>query len=112
MSQTELKTSADAASNEGAEGEIRLAAGQQVSMRMWRDEAPNADKPPRRNRYETVGYVLKGRAELVVDGQTVPLGPGDSWLVPAEAEHTYRILERFTAIEATSPPAALHGDEG
>jgi mannose-6-phosphate isomerase-like protein (cupin superfamily) len=35
----------------------------------------------------------------------VTLAPGDSYLVPAGAEHTYRILETFTAVEATSPPA-------
>ncbi len=37
------------------------------------------------------------------------LEPGDSWLVPAGAEHTYRILETFTAVEATSPPAWCAG---
>ena len=56
-----------------------------------------------------VGYVIKGRAELTVEGQTVTLGPGDSWVVPRGAEHTYRILETFTAVEATHPPAHVHG---
>jgi hypothetical protein len=33
--------------------------------------------------------------------------------VPADAEHRYRVLEPFTAIEATSPPAQVHGrDQG
>jgi quercetin dioxygenase-like cupin family protein len=39
----------------------------------------------------------------------VILEPGDSWLVPPGAEHSYAILERFTAIEATAPPAQVHG---
>lgn len=30
-------------------------------------------------------------------------------LVPAGAEHEYKIVERFTAIEATAPPAEIHG---
>ena len=65
---------------------------------------------PRRGRdYEMVGYVLAREAELVVEGQTVILEPGDSWLVPAGAEHAYRILSEFTAVEATSPPAQVHG---
>ena len=59
--------------------------------------------------YETVGYVISGRAELDLEGQTVRLEPGDSWLVPAGARHTYRILEPFTAVEATAPPAQVHG---
>lgn len=38
-----------------------------------------------------------------MDGQTVNLKPGDSWLVPAGARHAYRIIEEFTVVEATSP---------
>jgi len=29
--------------------------------------------------------------------------------VPQGAEHSYRILEEFTALEATAPPAHAHG---
>ena len=75
---------------------------------MWKDEAPTDDKSPHKNDYETVGYVISGRAELHVEGQTVTLAPGESWLVPAGAEHHYTILEPFTAVEATAPPARMH----
>jgi quercetin dioxygenase-like cupin family protein len=37
----------------------------------------------------------------------VLLEPGDSWLVPKGAVHTYKILKSFTALEATSPPAEV-----
>ena len=96
-------TSADAPSS--AEGEVRLAVGERVGLRMWRDEPPNAGKPPRQHDYEVVGYALSGRAELEIEGETVELKGGDSWLVPAGASHTYRILETFSAVEATAPPA-------
>ena len=89
----------------GPHGEIALAQGERLGMRMWRAEEPNADKPMSASPHETVGYVISGRAELVVGGETVPLAAGDSYCVPAGAEHTYRILETFTAIEATAPPA-------
>jgi quercetin dioxygenase-like cupin family protein len=82
-----------------------------MSMRLWRDEAPTQGKPSRKHDYEVVGYVISGRAELEVEGQTVRLEPGDSWVVSAGAEHTYRILETFTAVEATAPPAQVHGRE-
>jgi quercetin dioxygenase-like cupin family protein len=85
-----------------------LVSGKRVSLRLWRNEKPQKKAATKRD-YETVGYVLSGRAELVVEGQTVKLDPGDSWLVPAGAEHSYRILENFTALEATSPPAQVHG---
>jgi quercetin dioxygenase-like cupin family protein len=39
----------------------------------------------------------------------VLLNAGDSWVVPKGAEHRYKILERFKAVEATSPPAQAHG---
>ena len=71
-------------------------------MRLWMDEEPG-DKEPVRRDYETVGYVLKGRAELTLEGQTVRLEAGDSWVVPHGAEHSYRILETFSAVEAHEP---------
>jgi quercetin dioxygenase-like cupin family protein len=97
----------------GTMGQTYLASGVHVGMRLWEEVSPTDSKPLRRRDYETVGYVLAGRAELVSEGQTVLLAPGDSWVVPRGAEHTYRILEPFTAVEATSPPAHAHGrDEG
>jgi quercetin dioxygenase-like cupin family protein len=88
----------------GAMGQKYLASGTRVGMRLWVSEAPGAPKPSSRRAYETVGYVLGGAAELHLEGQVVRLNPGDSWVVPEGTERTYRILEEFTAIEATSPP--------
>jgi quercetin dioxygenase-like cupin family protein len=44
-----------------------------------------------------------------LDGQTLNLKAGDSWLVPAGAMHRYTIINPFTAVEATAPPAEVHG---
>ncbi|MDX7951122.1 cupin domain-containing protein [Lichenihabitans sp. Uapishka_5] len=88
-----------------ADGSIPLAAGARVSLRLWRDEEPTDDKTPRRHDYEVVGYALSGRAALEIAGEMVELKAGDSWLVPAGATHTYRIIERFSAVEAVAPPA-------
>jgi mannose-6-phosphate isomerase-like protein (cupin superfamily) len=52
--------------------------------------------------------VISGRAKLDLEGQTLNLKAGDSWLVPAGATHQY-ILEPFMAVEATAPPAEGHG---
>ena len=95
----------------GPQGQVYLASGKRVSMRLWRDEAPAQDKPSHKHEYEVVGYVISGRAELEIEGQTIRLEPGDSWLVPPNTEHAYRILETFTAVEATAPPAQVHGRE-
>jgi len=90
-------------------GQKYLASGITVSMRMWENEQPGKSKPESTRDYETVGYVIKGRAELHLEGQVILLHPGDSWVVPKGSVHSYKILEPFTAIEATSPPALVHG---
>lgn len=93
----------------GEMGQKYLASGITVSMRIWEDEQPAEIKPQSKRDYETVGYVIKGRAELYLEGQIILLQPGDSWVVPKGSAHTYKILEPFTAVEATSPPALVHG---
>jgi quercetin dioxygenase-like cupin family protein len=108
MHDSTVKKVSEATSPKGAMGQTYLVSGKRVAMRLWDNEAPQTDLPHKRE-YETVGYVISGHAELTLEGQTIKLKPGDSWLVPAEAEHSYRILEPFTAIEATSPPAQVHG---
>lgn len=89
-------------------GEVLLACGAAMAMRLWQNEEPQ-DKAPHKSPYETLGYVVAGRAELTIDGETTVLQAGDSWLVPANAEHAYRIVETFTAVECTSPPAIAAG---
>lgn len=111
MNDTSVKKVASGTSPEGPEGQLYLASGKRVSMRMWKDEQPTRDKPARQHDYEVVGYVLSGLAELQIEGQIVCLEPGDSWLVPAGSQHTYKVIQPFTAIEATSPPAEVHGRE-
>ena len=93
----------------GEMGQKYLAAGVHIGMRLWENEKPGDGKSPSARDYETVGYVISGKAELDIEGQTVRLEPGDSWLVPAGARHSYRILEPLTAVEATAPPAQVHG---
>ena len=92
----------------GAMGQKYLASGKHVAMRLWENQEPDEPKEPARREYETVGYVIRGSAELHIEGQMVRLEKGDSWVVPAGASHTYKILETFTAVEATSPPAHAH----
>jgi quercetin dioxygenase-like cupin family protein len=86
-----------------------LASGVHVAMRLWENEPPGEPKPLATRDYETVGFVIKGRAELHIEGQTVLLEPGDSWVVPKGSAHAYKILAPFTAVEATCPPAFVHG---
>lgn len=93
----------------GELGQKYLASGIHLAMRLWEEEPAGEEKPKVRRDYETVGYVISGRAELHSEGQMVLLEPGDSWVVPRGAEHSYKVLEPLTAVEATAPPAHARG---
>lgn len=89
----------------GDMGQKYLASGVSIAMRLWEKEAPGEQGPMQSRPYETVGYVIQGRAELHSEGQKVLLEPGNSWVVPKGAQHAYKVIETFTAVEATHPPA-------
>jgi quercetin dioxygenase-like cupin family protein len=109
MADRSVKKVSSQYSPKGEQGQKYLASGVHVSMRIWEDEPVGPPKPPSRRDYELVGYVIKGRAELQLEGQTILLEQGDSWVVPKGSSHSYQILEPFTAVEATTPPAQVHG---
>lgn len=109
MSDTSVKKIDSAYSPKGEMGQKYLASGKTLSMRLWENQQPDEPKEPAQREYETVGYVIEGRAELHIEGQVILLEPGNSWVVPKGSSHTYKILEPFTAVEATSPPAQIHG---
>jgi quercetin dioxygenase-like cupin family protein len=109
MPDTTIKKVEAGTSPRGEMGQKYLVAGKRVSMRLWVQEPGGKLKGPTKREYETVGYVISGSARLDLEGQTLNLKAGDSWLVPAGAMHHYTIIEPFTAIEATAPPAEVHG---
>lgn len=110
MRNTSVTKVSSAASPRGDLGQKYLAAGIRMSMRLWEKEPPGGEvKPFARRDYETVGFVIAGRAELHIEGQMVLLEPGDSWVINEGEEHGYRIIETFTAVEVTSPAARVHG---
>jgi len=93
----------------GTLGQKYLVSGVHISMRLWENEKPGGPNPQTTRDFETVGFVLQGRAKLQIEGQTILLEKGDSWLVPKGSSHSYTILEDFSAVEATYPPAQVHG---
>lgn len=108
MSDTTVKKVQSTHAPKGAMGQAYLVSGKHVSMRLWRLQP--GDEPEITTRdYETVGYVVSEIARLDIEGQSVALEAGDSWLVPAGAAHAYAIVEPFVAVEATSPPAEVRG---
>lgn len=90
-------------------GAKALVQGDKVALRLWDLPAGDGDGGERSDlcaAHESVCYCLAGRGELSIEGQLLTLAPGQSWLVPAGARHTYRVLEGpFKALEATGGPA-------
>jgi quercetin dioxygenase-like cupin family protein len=109
MSDSTVKKIDSHHSPSGKMGQKYLVSGKAVSMRLWEDLQPGVPKEPSARDYETVGYAIKGRAELEIEGQTILLEAGDSWVVPKGSRHSFTIVEPFTAVEATAPPAEIHG---
>jgi mannose-6-phosphate isomerase-like protein (cupin superfamily) len=83
----------------GPMGQKYLASGIRLSMRLWEGESPDTEsKAETEANYETVGYVIAGRAELHIEGQVVDLEPGDSWIVPkalATATKSWKRSQRW-----------------
>jgi len=78
MSDTTIKKVEAASSPKGEMGQKYLVAGKRVSMRLWALAPGGELKHPTSRDYETVGYVISGRATLDVEGQTLSLKAGDS----------------------------------
>ncbi len=109
MSDTTVTKVDSTHSPSGKLGQKYLAAGKSVAMRLWDETGSTGKEQNVAREYETVGYVLDGSAELELEGQRVLLKTGDSWVVPKGAKHTYHIKGSFKAVEATHPPAHVHG---
>ena len=64
MTDTTIIKVDSAHSPRGKDGQIYLATGAHISMRLWQDEQPGEPTAPAAREYDTVGYVISGRAEL------------------------------------------------
>src|SRR5262249_50450610 len=99
----------------GALGQKYLASSVHVGMRLWENEQPGEPKPATRREYETVGYVIKGRAELRLEGQLLRLGPGGPrGRAPGAGggrggEQGCAAWGASAAAEGPPPPAHAHG---
>jgi quercetin dioxygenase-like cupin family protein len=53
---------------------------------------------------EQIGYVLFGRVRVLTREATTELGPGDTYVVPANVEHSIEILEDADEVQVFTPP--------
>jgi mannose-6-phosphate isomerase-like protein (cupin superfamily) len=90
-----------------AKGDKELVRGKTLGMKLWEADVGSSNDDPRLARtyvrqQEGVYYCVTGKAELNLEGQTTVIKADQSWTVPANAKHTYKIIEGpFKAVEAS-----------
>ncbi len=52
---------------------------------------------------EQTGYLVSGKIILVIAGEEFEVNPGDSWVIPGDAEHSAKIIEDSVAVEVFAP---------
>jgi quercetin dioxygenase-like cupin family protein len=79
-----------------------LAYGDKTSLGEFRLEkgctVPNHNHP-----HEQTGYMISGRMTFTIDGEDYETGPGDSWSIPGNVEHSVKVNEDSVVIEVFSP---------
>ncbi len=64
----------------------------------------DAAVPPHSHKNDQVGYVVMGRIEMTVGGETRICEQGDSYAVPGGITHSAKALVNSVVIDAFSPP--------
>ena len=72
--------------------EIRTTAGEAMMLSVVTFE-PGAVVPEHAHPHEQMGYLISGRAEFTVGGETRILGPGDLWRIPGGVPHRVVALD-------------------
>ncbi len=80
-----------------------LVTGDRVMLVQFRFQK-GASLPSHSHPHEQAGYVVSGRMKMQIGGDTFQLEAGDSYYVPANAEHRVDVLEATEAVDVFSPP--------
>ena len=66
---------------------------------------PGQASAPHTHDHESVGYLVSGKAQTVVDGITYDLNPGDGFRHPKDVIHNMKALDEGAVwLEIKSPP--------
>ena len=79
-----------------------LSTGQTLMLCLFEWEA-GAILPEHSHHHEQAGYVISGKVEFMVGGQTILLGPGESYVIPSNVVHSGRSFEPTRVLDAFSP---------
>ncbi|MCD8118003.1 MAG: cupin domain-containing protein [Lachnospiraceae bacterium] len=59
---------------------------------------------PHTHPHEQCGYVISGKYELTIGDESYELTAGDSYAIPGNEIHSFRVLEGGEVIDAFTPP--------
>jgi len=63
------------------------------------------DKPPiHKHPNEQSGYVISGEYNIIIEGAACRIGPGDSYTIPRNIDHSIEIIEPGEVLDFFSPP--------
>jgi quercetin dioxygenase-like cupin family protein len=82
-----------------------LAGGEAMNVQHFSIEA-GATVPEHSHPHEQGGYIVSGEAVFLVDGEEIPVGPGDSYSIPGGEPHGLenRGDEPVVGVDIFSPP--------
>jgi len=79
-----------------------LAYGEKTLLAEFR-LAKGAEVPEHSHPHEQTGYLVSGRIDLTLSGETYEVQPGDSWSIPGNLPHKAKAHEESIVIEVFSP---------
>lgn len=53
--------------------------------------------------HEQSGYVISGKYRMTIDGQEYELNPGDSYAIPGNTPHSFKVIESGEVIDVFTP---------
>jgi quercetin dioxygenase-like cupin family protein len=59
--------------------------------------------PEHSHPHEQAGYVISGKVEFTIGGQTILFGPGESYVIPSNVVHSGKSYEPTRVLDAFSP---------
>ena len=71
-----------------------------TKMLYKKDDNPPLHKHPN----EQSGYVISGKYRIIIDNVGSEIGPGDSYSIPRDVEHSIEIIEPGEVLDFFSPP--------
>jgi quercetin dioxygenase-like cupin family protein len=95
----------DAKPSEVLPGLIRRTLGETSDAMLveFRSEA-GVKIPPHSHPNQQVGYVVRGKLEIIIEGVATLCQPGDSYSIPGGVEHGAHFLVESIVVECFSPP--------